>query len=113
MLSEKIERYLAIVEDRLRALPYQPTDEDLEGRALAIWLCEQVQQLQAEVARLTPDAVLGAAVRRMRELLDGAELGYRRRTRRWTVTTSAGHLYRGSTPEAVLAVAGLTEPSND
>ena len=68
MLSEKIERYLAIVEDRLRALPYQPTDEDLEGRTLAIWLCEQVQQLQAEnaklaaeVAALKPDALLGAA----------------------------------------------------
>jgi len=42
-LNEKIERYLAIVEDRLRALPYQPTDEDLEGQALAIWLCEQIQ----------------------------------------------------------------------
>ena len=51
MLTETT-RYLAIVEDRLRALPYEPTDEDLEGRDLAIWLCEQLRQLQAEVERL-------------------------------------------------------------
>ena len=57
---------------------------------------EDAAWLVAEVERLRADAALGAAVRRMRELLDGAELGYRRRTRRWTVTTSAGQHSRSS-----------------